>query len=322
MEINVVAITVTYNRVNTLLKTIRALINQNYNKLDKIIIVDNNSSVENIRKIDEMKKLDERIEVLYLNKNLGGAGGFENGVRYAKEKYNAKWYWIMDDDAYPTVNCLSNLMVKTKKLNNIGFLAPLIYGITLEEYQLYHHKRIDKNLKEYSIYNNYDEIDTISNIDANAFVGPLISQEAIERVGYPDGNLFIYGDDTEYTYRITQSGLEGYLVKEAIINHEDPPQDKGISLPTHWWKNYYSIRNQYFFINKFGKNKLYIIKSKCKLTINTIKSILVTFIKIDYRNYRVIRIRLLIKAIIDGLFNITGKNLDPVVYIGKINDIK
>lgn len=322
MNNDVVAITVTYNRINTLKRNIKCLIEQNSNSLTNIIIVDNNSNVESKEKLVEIAKLDKRIEILYLNENLGGAGGFEEGMKYAKNKYNSKWYWIMDDDAYPSKDCLKILLDNINICENIGFLAPIIYGITLEKFQLYHHKNINNRLQDYPVYKGGDMIKKITPIQANAFVGPLISREAVERVGYPNGQLFIYGDDTEYTYRITSSGLKAFLVKDAIINHEDPPQNSNGLSPIHWWKIYYMFRNQYIFANNYSNTKYNKIINYSKLTIIILKSIIGAIIKPSYNGFRSMRIKLLYKAIIDGIKNNDGKTINPEVYIKNINDMQ
>ena len=36
-------------------------------------------------------------------------------------------------------------------------------------------------------------------IDGTSFVGLFVSRAAIARVGFPDGHLFLYGDDVLYT---------------------------------------------------------------------------------------------------------------------------
>ncbi len=71
-------------------------------------------------------------------------------------------------------------------------------------------------------------------IDANAFVGPLVSANAIKDIGIANGGLFIYGDDTEYTYRLTRK-YKMIVVKSAVINHRDVFAS-GTFNPSAWWK--------------------------------------------------------------------------------------
>lgn len=138
----VAAITVTYNRTRTLEKCIDALLNQT-RPVDHIIIADNHSCEEEQEKIRKIAAKSHKIKLLFLDENRGGAGGFEAGMREAK-KLSPDWYWLMDDDAYPRKDCLETLLDTGKELPDAGGLCPLIYGIDLKHYQLFHHKKLSR----------------------------------------------------------------------------------------------------------------------------------------------------------------------------------
>ena len=40
----------------------------------------------------------------------------------------------------------------------------------------------------------------------SSFVGLFLSRQAIARAGYPEGGLFIYGDDLIYTLHLSKAG--------------------------------------------------------------------------------------------------------------------
>lgn len=317
----VIAITVTYNRTKTLQKTLESLKVQTY-PLEKIIVVDNNSRDEEKKILKELINKDSRINVIWLEDNLGGAGGFEKGMQETIVKYNADWYWIMDDDAYPRKDSLEKLLEKKENLKNIGALCPVAFGIDNQKYQLYHHKRVSKYLmKELPVTIEYDNLQTITQLDANAFVGPLFSKKAVEKLGIPNGNLFIYGDDTEYTYRISRE-FGVFLIKDAIIDHQDPPNITSEVNPITWWKEYYEIRNKFLFISKYSTSISVTILAKCQLIYILIIKNLATILKKKYKGYKIIRINLLIKAMMDGIRCRSGKTVNPQSYIEKINQLK
>ncbi|MGG7178109.1 glycosyltransferase [Clostridium paraputrificum] len=319
---NIIAITVTYNRANTLVRTIKSLKEQSSEKLNKIIIVDNASNKENRAKIDEICNNDEDLEVLYLDENLGGAGGFYHGMKYAREKYDADGYWIMDDDAYPTKDCLEIILDKYKGIKKVGFLCPLIYGIDNEKYQTYHHKDISKlKVKEILNIRDIGSLEDVREIQCNAFVGPLFPKEIVDKIGYPNKDLFIYGDDTEYTYRAFYNGFNGYLIKDAIINHQDPPKVENKLSPSAWWKEYYMFRNKFFFVNEFADNWFYKIIGKAMIIYEVVKKCIAASIKRAYRGYRKLRLGILLKCLRDGLSNNTGKTIDPSEYNKKLQSI-
>ena len=110
----IVAVVVTYNRKELLEENIKALLDQEFDQFD-ILIVDNASTdgTEKVVKKYESKKLK------YMNTgaNLGGAGGFNFGLRQAIEK-NYDYCWLMDDDTIPTKTALKSLVNKTEILKD------------------------------------------------------------------------------------------------------------------------------------------------------------------------------------------------------------
>lgn len=317
----VIAVTVTYNRVGTLAKTIEALKEQSY-KLEKIIVVDNNSNDDHKKKLKDIEKSNDLVHVIWRDDNLGGAGGFHYGVKYALEKYDPDWYWIMDDDAYPTRKCLEELLKEKGNLDNIGFLAPAIYGIDNKEYQMYHHKLISENkVDDITAIEKYEDLNKVTEVEANAFVGPLFSKKAVKAVGIPDKGLFIYGDDTEYTYRVSRK-FKGYVIKSAIINHQDPPYQGKVVAPESWWKEYYMFRNRFFFVNEFCENDKQKKESIAVLKREIYRRILASLVKSHYKGFRKLRVRILKQSIKDGLNSNTGKTIDPGTYIKEVKEIR
>lgn len=321
MSFSVIAITVTYNRFNTLKSTIECLNNQKGKHVDKILIVDNGSSKHIIEKLIELEKKYPKVEILYLNENLGGAGGFQMGMKYVLDKYNPDWYWIMDDDAYPRENCLANLIDASQRLNNIGFLAPIIWGVSKKKYQLYHHKMLSKyKIKDLTKELNESNLVDVTEIEANAFVGPLFPKNVVHDLGIPNGGLFIYGDDTEYTYRVSRK-YKGYLIKGAVIEHEDPPIKSNIAEPSVWWKEYYKYRNRIFFIREFSESTMKCLLAEIYFALYLLKEIIKTLLQSRYKGFKVIRIKLLLKSIFHGINGNYGKTLDPDKYMMLINSI-
>ena len=102
----IVAIVVTYNRCKLLEECIEALLNQLYDGLD-VLVVDNNSDDGTEDFIKKKYKNNKRIIYKNTHANLGGAGGFNFGMKEAiKLKYN--YLWLMDDDTIVKEDSLIN----------------------------------------------------------------------------------------------------------------------------------------------------------------------------------------------------------------------
>ena len=128
---NIIAVVVTYNRMELLKRNIRCL--QQNKPISSIVIV-NNGSTDGTT---EWLAAQEGLTVINQT-NVGGAGGFYTGIQYAYQA-GADWIWCMDDDVFPRADCLEQLLPYTGK-KDIGILAPrrLLEGeIFTHDFQAY-----------------------------------------------------------------------------------------------------------------------------------------------------------------------------------------
>ncbi len=309
----VVAITVTYNSSQLLEKNVAALLRQTV-PVDWIVIVDNHSAPEHQEQIRRMASRDGRIQVVGLPENTGGAGGFSHGMAYVRKQWDPDWYWLMDDDAFPADDCLERLLEKRPQEAPVGCLAPMIFGVDRQEYQLYHHKRLSRLLtRDFPAVESKENMPEVVSIEADAFVGPLFSRLAVETVGIADGSLFIYGDDLEYTYRVSRR-LPVLLVRDAEIYHRDPLRRQEESNPGGWWKDYYMFRNRIFLIQKYQKNPFLRAAAELVMMEEIGKRCLSALVKPAFRENRKLRLWLMLRALRDGMGKRSGKAIDPAAY--------
>ena len=90
---SIAAVVVTYNRKQLLSECLSALLNQT-TKIDSVIVIDNASTDGTGEMFSEngMFNLPE-IDYCPMEKNLGGAGGFYEGIKRA---YNQWWFYAED----------------------------------------------------------------------------------------------------------------------------------------------------------------------------------------------------------------------------------
>ena len=115
----IAAVVVTYNRREMLMECIRHLAQQS--AACDILVVDNAST-------DGTGEAVQALDVpglRYRNTgaNIGGAGGFSFGMRWAVE-CGYDLVWVMDDDAFPETDALEQLLKADAKLDGkYGFLS-------------------------------------------------------------------------------------------------------------------------------------------------------------------------------------------------------
>lgn len=146
-------------------------------------------------------------------------GGFYTGMQYAYQA-GADWIWCMDDDVFPRADCLEQLLLHADR-EDIGILAPR----RLQEGKLFTHEFQGYNLINpfASMYTGKLSKQTVTEpveIQGAAFEGPFIRREVVEKIGYPNKELFIFCDDTDYCLRTVQAGFKILYVPTALMDKE------------------------------------------------------------------------------------------------------
>lgn len=206
-----VAVIVTYNRKMLLKQCIDKILGQR-NAVCDVIVVDNASTdgtEQMVRKEFSLK------QVIYKNTgaNLGGAGGFEYGIKEAI-RCGYKYIWIMDDDTLPKENALSELFKADEKLGgDWGFLSSVAYWTDGNVCRMNIQK---KNIFKHIGKKEYQS--DIAPIKMCSFVSLLVKSAVIKEVGLPIGEYFIWTDDYEFTGRISRK-YPCYMVPGSKVVH-------------------------------------------------------------------------------------------------------
>lgn len=244
-----IAIVVTYNRKQLLSECIDALRNQT-KSLDKILIVNNGSTDDT----ENWLRNEKNVEFITQN-NCGSAGGFNRGIEWAYEQ-GYTWIWCMDDDGYPKNDAFENLLK----------------GEDNKELRLLNCAVINKEDKKSFVwktqnYKTLDDVDCklIKGI-GHPFNGTLIHRKIVERVGVPQKRFFLWGDETEYYYRITKkNAIPVYTVADSVHYHPAT----AFSIKNDWdytsaWKMYFYVRNRFFVHKiKFGNKAMAMLNYLC-----------------------------------------------------------
>ncbi|MDY6986989.1 MAG: glycosyltransferase family 2 protein [Thermodesulfobacteriota bacterium] len=242
---SIATIVVTHNRKELLLNCIEDLLSQTH-PCD-IIVVDNASTDGTGSNLQDKGYLDDdRIHYFRLGENLGGAGGFHHGLKYAMS-HGWEWFWLMDDDAEPERSALKNLVLRAEDSNTV--YGSVAMGIKNGTKRLCWTKKVIDTGRLKSI-NDYERLQDVQEVQNVAFLGFFIHRDLVQAIGLPDPTYFICRDDYEYCERAKKSGARFILVKNSVIGHPV----KGISrfrvlgmdiwyrnMPP--WKTYYDTRN-------------------------------------------------------------------------------
>lgn len=215
----VISVVVTYNRLTLLKGCIEALLNQDYENTE-ILIVDNNSTDGTREYVKEVvEQHSEKMKMLFLEKNIGGAGGFHEGMKEGM-KYNPDWLWLMDDDTRPEREALTELCNALKVIDGkIGYLSSNVYGRKHECMNTPRIQFTSKGENGYADWNIHLEHSLVK-VRSATFCSCLVSVDAVREIGLPLKDYFIWGDDTEYTLRLSKYYGQGWLVGKSRVLHE------------------------------------------------------------------------------------------------------
>ena len=285
----VAVVIVTYNRKLLLKEALTALIRQNYNNYF-IQIIDNNSTDGTFEHIQNM--LGDNVFYINTNENLGGAGGFNFGIKEAN-KYKPDYFWLMDDDCIVKEDSLSKLMIYAKQ--DIGFLSSKV---------LYTDGNLcAMNKQKKSLFKDVVDFNLNQEITFATFVSFLVSKKVVNELGLPIKEFFIWGDDLEYSSRISNK-YKGYLIPESVVIHKTK-SNIGSNITIDKVENlnryFYAYRNEKYLYRKMGlKGRIFYI---LKIGYHRIKIIL-------FSNNKRERLKIISKGLKEGkTFN------PPIEYI-------
>lgn len=207
----VAAVVVTYNRKELLKECIEAL-KASTCSVD-VIIVDNNSTDGTKEYISDL--IGGNVIYKRLKKNLGGAGGFSAGMKYAVKK-GYEYVWIMDDDTIVKKDTLEVLLkAKDEMSDDFGFISSSVKWIDGSDCKM--NRQTYK--EQISDYEKSYVMKGIYPVKAATFVSLLFSSDAIKQIGLPLKEYFIWGDDKEYTLRMSNE-FACYNVVDSQVVHK------------------------------------------------------------------------------------------------------
>jgi len=249
----VAAVVVTYNRAQYLRQCLTSLLNQT-RPPDEIIVIDNASTDGTVAML--ATEFVGNVTTVRHPKNTGGAGGFHEGIRQAYEA-GYDWIWVMDDDVSPDRTALESLIRASHRLPLCGAILPLRL---FEDGSLADGTSVDYNLRslfclpgahQRAVQQAFASPSAIPPVLPTAnmsFEGPLIRRAAVAAVGLPTSAYFLYGDDTDYAFRLALAGFEIVLVKDALLYRLIRPAGRVSPDRTR-----YVVRNTLWLNKLYGK---------------------------------------------------------------------
>lgn len=295
MSTNIGVVITTFNRLEKLKKALDAYRKQTY--IPKcVIVVDNASSDGTDAFLKEWKEQRTEFdkEIITLDKNTGGAGGFFAGEQYVMSRDDVSWVLIADDDAYPEANYLEGLnkYICSHCENDYSIVCGKVleHNSPVNIHRTFLKSKWARYFQSYASLKEYEKEEF--NPDFVSYVGILINKTKMNKVGLVNKDYFIWYDDTEHSERLKKVGKIVCLPAFTIIH------DVGCENDSLSWKNYYGFRNNVDFMKKHFR-----IQMPFVVVITLLKAILCPL-----KGKSIAESKLRINAIYDGLAGRLGKH--------------
>lgn len=264
---SVCAVVLTYNRKALLNECLRAVDAQSY-RCDRIIVVDNCSTDGTFDMLADTWK--QRVDVHSVRRNVGAAGGFNLGLRIAYHN-GADAIWVLDDDVIPAPDALEKLVAANEWLQARDFSAPFVVSAARSPRGFATNvPEIDSRHNElaYPIWPQLLQ-QRMMPVSCATFVSILFPRETLSRYGLPIADMYIWGEDWEYTQRVALEH-SGYLVGDSQAVHVRQMEGKldirtennDVRIGYH----FYHIRNTIYRLRRYYSRQT-VLKHLCRQAI-------------------------------------------------------
>ena len=233
-----------YNNFESTKKCVFSILDCSLNNIE-IYIVDNNSPDKSYQKL---KDLFNELKVVKSKFNNGYAAGHKIAVNYAIEN-KFDFIWVLNNDLTVRKESLQELLLA---YNSYG---TGIYGsITLKsenpDVVNFGGGNTDNTIEAFD-YNAYEDclledyykktiFRKVQSVEGSSMLIPL---EIIKKYGFMREDLFMYGEETDYCYRLKKLGISSFIVPESVVVHKGAESLK----KSKHLESYYRRRNILYF---------------------------------------------------------------------------
>jgi GT2 family glycosyltransferase len=256
-------IIVNYNVKYYLEQCLDAVLSATINIDAEIFVVDNHSSDGSIEYL-----MPRFPNVLFIDnqENIG----FSRANNQAISKAKGEYILLLNPDTVIGENSLTNVcgfMDENPQAGAVGVKMMDGYGQFLAESKrgfpspwnsfckLTGLSKLFPYSKRFGGYHlKYLDNNSVHAVDILAGAFMMVRKDAIEKAGLLDEHFFMYGEDIDWSYRITRSGYTNYYFPEPIIHYKGESTKKDFKYVTHFYEAMLIFFNKHYpHSNRFFK---------------------------------------------------------------------
>ena len=204
--------------------------------VDRVTIIDNNSSNDSVSQLQAAFDQNKQVSVLTTNANLGYARGNNVGLRAIEHKYGLAEdhvLFVVNPDSLVSSENIEQITEFCLKHTDAGTVTVLQrpdqkvswHNLTKKRALLYNSRIISKIARlfgrgEAKPYQT-SQVDTERikvDVNSGAFFG--IRQTVFNKVGYFDSATFLYYEEQALTFKLQAKGYQNYLLLTSSYVHQ------------------------------------------------------------------------------------------------------
>ncbi len=199
---------------------------KNYKILDKIVVVDNKSTDDSVKKLKRYE--NNKIKLIEAKENKGYAAGNNLGIKYLIEEEKIDNIIISNPDIIVTEKSIKTLIKdlenkeidciapRIKEPNGIsrGWKLPTFYSEVLSNIPFF--RRFEQNLLNYKNEDYQSDFTPVEVVKGCFFI---IKKEAIEDIHYLDENTFLYYEEIIMGYNLKRKSYRTMVDNRVEVIH-------------------------------------------------------------------------------------------------------
>ncbi|WP_380787429.1 glycosyltransferase [Sphingomonas sp. R86521] len=273
---DIVAVTVTYGERRDMLFTVLDALR--VEGATHVIVVDNGASWPVAAELTT--RLGGFVKIVSMGGNTGSARGYVAGIEAAMAS-RLPFIWLLDDDNLPRPGCLATLrkaykeeidqtpssllaVLALRPEHFAGGVAPKQLMTRWDSFAGFHVADLFEKLINRLPLRARTAMPGRIPLGVAPYGGMLFHRSLIEHLGLPRLEFGQYGDDTEFTWRITSNGGRIIQIADAIVDDLEQAFQKNAQLRNRFlgalltdsdFRTYYTFRNLAYFERRFRRRK-------------------------------------------------------------------
>ena len=162
------------------------------------------------------------VDLVALDRNTGGAGGFAAGLDRALRRHDPELVWLLDDDTVPTVDALSVLVAaRAAYAAACSGIAPGLLASRAVWTDGRDHPMNTPRIRPWAGRRERAAAARVAcvPIRSASFVSVLVAADVVRACGLPLADYFLWNDDFEYSTRLLR-GRVGLYCPGSVVVHK------------------------------------------------------------------------------------------------------